>query len=58
MTKSDQELYRRLLKRGVVDTQVQVGEATRVMKDAFGDPQLASRNIYGGLTRGDPMKKL
>jgi len=57
MTKSDKDLYRRLLKRGVVDTNVQTNESMRVLKDAFGDPQLADRRFLGGLMRGDAIQK-
>ena len=33
MTKADDALYERLLKVGVVDSQVQVGESKRLLKD-------------------------
>ena len=50
MTKADDELYERLLKVGVVDSQVQVGEAKRLLKDVLSNPAAADSRVYTDLT--------
>ena len=49
MTKADQELYERLLRVGVVDTQVQQGESKRLIKDVMSDPNLAEKKVMRSL---------
>ena len=50
MTKADDALYERLLKVGVVDSQVQVGEAKRLLKDVLSNPGAADSRVYTDLT--------
>jgi len=50
MTKADDALYERLLKVGVVDSQVQVGEAKRLIKDVLNNPAAADSRVYTDLT--------
>ena len=50
MTKADDALYERLLKVGVVDSQVQVGEAKRLLKDILNNPGAADSRVYTDLT--------
>ena len=49
MTKADDELYQRLLKVGVVDSQVQVGESKRLIKDVLNNPAAADSRVYTDL---------
>ena len=60
MTKADDELYKRLLRVGVVDSSVQVGESKRLIKDVFTDTQLADKKAMRRLidTTPDRLKKL
>ena len=56
-TKADDELYERLLKVGVVDSQVQVNEHKRLIKDIITDPsenkiELALGNVGKKITKG------
>ena len=58
MTKADDELYKRLLRVGVVDSSVQVGESKRLVKDVFSDPKLAESKVMRRLLNsGDKLKK-
>jgi hypothetical protein len=45
MTKADSELYQRLLKVGVVDSQVQANETKRLFRDMFKDPAAVDRGL-------------
>ena len=45
MTKADSELYQRLLKVGVVDSQVQANETKRLFRDMFKDPAAVDRSL-------------
>jgi hypothetical protein len=60
MTKADDELYKRLLNVGVVDSSVQVGESKRLIKDILSDPQLADKKVMRNLLNTTPtrLKKL
>ena len=49
MTKADQDLYERLLRVGVTDTQVQAGESKRLIKDVMSDPTLTEKKVMRGL---------
>ena len=51
LTKADQELYERLLKVGVVDSQVQAGEMKRLLRDIITDPASVDRKIYDQLPK-------
>ena len=50
MTKADDALYERLLKVGVVDSQVQVGESKRLLKDILKNPAAADSRVYTDLS--------
>ena len=50
MTKADDALYERLLKVGVVDSQVQVGESKRLLKDILKNPSAADSRVYTDLS--------
>jgi len=50
MSKADDALYERLLKVGVVDSQVQVGESKRLLKDVLDNPAAADSKAYTDLT--------
>jgi ferritin-like metal-binding protein YciE len=45
MTKADSELYQKLLKVGVVDSQVQANETKRLFRDMFKDPAAVDRSL-------------
>jgi hypothetical protein len=45
MTKADEALYQRLLKVGVVDTQVQAGEIKQLLDDILKDPAAIDRQL-------------
>ena len=45
MTKADEALYKRLLKVGVVDSQVQANETKRLFRDMFKDPSAVDKNM-------------
>ncbi len=45
MTKADEALYQRLLKVGVVDSQVQANETKRLFRDMFKDPSAVDKNM-------------
>ena len=51
MTKADSELYQRLLKVGVVDSQVQATETKRLLKDILDDPAKVDRNMYSNMPK-------
>jgi hypothetical protein len=46
MTKADDALYERLLRVGVVDSSVQIGEFKRIVKDVINNPGQAEANAY------------
>ena len=50
MTEADDALYERLLKVGVVDSQVQVGESKRLLKDILKNPAAADSRVYTDLS--------
>ena len=59
MTKADDELYKRLLRVGVVDSSVQINESKRLVKDVLSDPKLAESKVMRRLLNsGDKLKKL
>ena len=45
MTKADTEMYQKLLKVGVVDSQVQASETKRLFRDMFKDPSAVDRGM-------------
>jgi hypothetical protein len=45
MTKADEALYQRLLKVGVVDSQVQAGEIKQLLDDILKDPAMIDRQL-------------
>ena len=45
MEAADEELYKRLVKTGVVDSQVQATETKRLLKDILRDPAAVDRNL-------------
>ncbi len=60
MTKADDQLYERLVNVGVVDSQVQVGEAKKLIQDILLDPAAADRKVYNNLSNNltDKIKKI
>jgi hypothetical protein len=51
MTKADEALYQRLLKVGVVDSQVQAGEMKRLLRDILTDPAAVEKGLYDKLPK-------
>jgi len=51
MTKADEELYQKLLKVGVVDSQIQVGEMKRLIRDILTDPAAVEKGLYEKLPK-------
>jgi hypothetical protein len=51
MTKADEQLYQKLLKVGVVDSQVQVGEMKRLIRDILTDPAAKEKKLYEKLPK-------
>ena len=53
MTKADDALYERLLRVGVVDSSVQIGEFKRIIKDVINNPGQAEAKAYTELLNND-----
>jgi hypothetical protein len=53
MTKADDALYERLLRVGVVDSSVQIGEFKRIIKDVINNPGQAEARAYTELLNND-----
>jgi len=53
MTKADDALYERLLRVGVVDSSVQIGEFKRIIKDVINNPGQAESRAYTELLNND-----
>ena len=53
MTKADDALYERLLRVGVVDSSVQIGEFKRIIKDVINNPGQAEAKAYTQLLNND-----
>ena len=51
MTKADEALYQRLLKVGVVDSQVQASEMKRLLRDILTDPAALEKGLYDKLPK-------
>jgi hypothetical protein len=51
MTKADEQLYQKLLKVGVVDSQVQAGEMKRLIRDILTDPAAKEKGLYEKLPK-------
>jgi len=51
LSKPEQKLYEKLLKVGVVDSQVQSGEMKRLLRDILKDPAAAERGLYNKLPK-------
>jgi len=51
MTKADEALYQRLLKVGVVDSQVQANEMKRLLRDILTDPAAVEKGLYDKLPK-------
>ncbi len=62
LTKADQDLYRRLLRAGVVQTQVQAGELRRLgmdfYKNAFTDPTAFNKAFRGSIDVTQKIKRI
>jgi hypothetical protein len=51
MTKADEALYQRLLKVGVVDSQVQASEMKQLIRDILTDPAAVEKGLYDKLPK-------
>jgi hypothetical protein len=57
MTKADDALYERLLRVGVVDSSVQIGEFKRIIKDVINNPGQAEAKAYTELLNNNKSVK-
>ena len=57
MSKADDALYERLLRVGVVDSQVQVGETKRLIRDLIRDPASMERRVFTDIVKNNKSVK-